>query len=150
MFDAGPSTLQENVSQAFSEVFKPRQTRLRRKTSPIFYAGLLVDLLGSIFLGLWLNRLMPTTGNEMAWAGIFLSLVITVGCWWIFDRSGNLFIKGFMTLFIALTWYFIGYGFATVIAAGTKVVFLPPPDMMALLCLAGSIIIHAVMIFRMK
>lgn len=131
--DPEPNSFQEMFSQTMHHVFQPR--RRRRRTSLLFFSAIIANFIGSIFIGIWLGRLVPSTGNEMAWWGIILSFVVSVGAFWLFDYSGNKLLKVALAVILAFIWSITGFAFATLIGAGTNISFLPDANVLSILFL---------------
>lgn len=131
--DPEPNSFQEMFSQTMHHILLPR--RRRRRTSLLFFAAIIANLVGSIFIGVWLGRLVPSTGNELAWWGIILSFVVSVGAFWLFDYSGNKLLKVALAVILAFIWSITGFAFATLIGAGTSIGFLPDANVLSILFL---------------
>lgn len=140
-----PSSFQDMFSQTIHDVFKPER---RRRSSLLFPAGIIANILGSIFIGVWLGRTAPSYANELAWWGMILSLVFSVAAFWLFDYSGNRLLKIALSVILAIFWGFVGNTFATLIGAGTNIGILPDGSIMSVLFLLGSFGLFIWMTFK--
>lgn len=141
-----PHSFQETFSQAMHYIFKPR--RRRRRTALPFFVAIVASIIGSVFIGLWLGALMPSPGNELAWWGIILALIFSIGALWLFDYSGNRLLKVVFGVILAFTWSVVGFAIATIIGAGTKIGFLPDANITSILFLIGILVLCLWLTFR--
>jgi hypothetical protein len=136
MDEPDPNSLQQVFSQTMHDIVKPR--RRQRRTMLPFVLAVVASVIGSIFVGIWLGRdLAPSPGNELAWWGIILALIFSIGPLWLFDYTGNKLLRVAMGVILAITWSVVGFAFATIIGAGTKIGFLPDANVTSILFLAG-------------
>ena len=98
-YDSG--SVQNSIGQITRDFIQPR---LRRRASLLFTTGIIANMLGSIFIGMWLGGALPSYGNETAWWGLLFSVVCSVGAFWLFDYSRNKLLRGFLSVMLAIFW----------------------------------------------
>lgn len=139
-----------NIIQITKDLIRPKPTVTRRRGRPLLIAGIAANVIAATFIGVWLAQATPSFGNETAWWGFIFSLVVSVGVFFLFFTSGNRMLNSVLSILLAFYWCIVGYVFATLIGAGTRIVVLPDANVMSVLFLLGSFGLHMWMTFKRR
>ncbi len=148
--DDSPSLSFENIiTYGFTHFVKPIPRR-RGELSLFLIAGIVTNALGSIFIGLSFTRTMPSHGNEIAWGAFIISVVCSIIPLFLFNATGNRYLKFALSFWFAIFWWFAGGALAIVIGAGTVIGFLPDANIMPIFFFLGSLCLHLILTFKRK
>lgn len=152
--NAGERISSHSFSKSISDftvtLLNPPSLSARRRRRPSLIAGIIGDVLGAIFIAVWLGRLLPSYGNETAWWGFIFSIVISVGASYLFFNSGNKILNSGLALVLAIYWGFVGHAFAILINAGVSIPFLPDANIMSFVFFLGALFLHLYLTFTRK
>lgn len=142
--DTGQQSLTATL-QGFLQ--RPSRTE-RRRSQPLLLVGLVANLLGAIFIGLWLARILPSpeNSNETGWWGFIFASLISSGGAVTFFNSGNRKLNSGLALVLALYWGFVGHAFG-ILTSGS---FLPDQNILAFLFFIISLVLHLYLTFKRR
>jgi serine/threonine protein kinase len=140
----------KSLTDATKTFLKPPPGRVLRQRRPMLIAGLAGDMLGALFIGIWVGHIVPSYGNNTAWWSFIFAALFSLGGSYLFFSSGNKGLNVVLSFLLAIYGGFVGNAFAALIGAGINVVFLPDADIMAVVFFASSLLIHLSLTFKRK
>lgn len=150
IYEPDEKSFQDMLNQSVHDFIQPRRGRRRVTSSPLFYVFVAGSFIGSVFFAVWLGHESPSMDNGLAWAGLILSLGLSIGMYSLFNYSDSGFIKIVAASMLAFVWCFFGYAFAAIIGAGSHIGILPGPPIMALFFFFGTLGICLWKIYRKR
>jgi serine/threonine protein kinase len=142
-------SLRNFIAKGFNDVVKPR-TRRKGELPLFLISGFVLNLIGSILIGVWLAGAVPSYGNENAYWGFFGFIISSELLLFFFDKSLNKFLLVIASFALAVFWGFVGTAFAIIIGAGTTITFLPDYNVMPVFFFLISLTIHLILTFKRK
>ena len=146
-----PSTAQENsISHVIMQTLAIQPSARRRRYSLLLWAGIIADVIGAIFMGLWFVGQMPSYANEAGWWAFIFCSLISGTLSWLFFASNRKKLNWTLAVVLAFYWGLVGNAFATLIGAGTRISFLPDGSILFVLFLVASFGLHWWLLGRRK
>ncbi len=143
--NTGQYTTTRPQGKTFSETtqifLKRPSASTRRRRQPLWISGILLNVLGAIFIGFWIARLIVE--RDIGWWAFIFALFVSLGTFALFFNSGNRPLNVCLALILAVYGGFVGHaiGFLTY---GS---FLPGPDVLSFLFFAISLGWHLYLTF---
>ena len=146
-----PSAAQESsISHIIQKTLDIQPRPKRRRYSSLLWTGIIADVIGAIFVGLWFVGQMPSYANEAGWWAFIFCSIISAGLSWLFFASNRRMLNWTLAAILTFYWGFVGNAFATLIGAGTRIGLLPDGNIMFVLFFAGSFFLHGWLLTRRK
>jgi serine/threonine protein kinase len=155
-YPSGPSGGIEEVSsgnrfrQLTQEIIRPEQSSILHRQKQRLYGGLGLHALGAIFIGIWSAQAAPSSGHELAWWLLLLSLLCSLSLFALFFISRNSSIRLSAIIFLAFYWALVGAAFSTVLGGGARLACFPDPTISFTLFLFGSAGFFLWVLFKKK
>lgn len=145
------SSSQENsISQIVQQTLGIQSHSSRRQYSSLLWVGIIADVIGAIFMGFWFVGQMPSYAHEAGWWAFIIFSLVSVALSWLFFASNRRMLNWTLAAILAFYWGLVGNAFATLIGAGTRIIFLPDGNIMFVLFLVVSFLLHGWLLTRRK
>ncbi len=113
-------------------------------------AGFIANSIAAILIGLWVETISPSPGNQNAYWVFLLAVFFSCCLFFLFFITRKVFLAIVMAVILALYWGLLGQALASLLGTGTHIPWLPPGDVLFVFFTLGSFAIFLKYIFARK